>query len=180
VDSLRGQLLIASPALLDPNFARAVVLIGEHSEEGALGVVLNRPSPLSLAEAAPELSTAGPEQPLFEGGPVQPTALVVLAEFDDPLQAGLHIAHGVGFPAPDSDLDELASWSRRARVYAGYAGWAPGQLDDEVERGDWILEPFGPEDVFCDDPDGLWRATLERKGARFALLARMPEDPSQN
>lgn len=180
-DSLAGQLLLASPALADPNFARSVVLVGAHNDEGAMGVVLNRPSESTVAEAVPQLSDlAGPEEPVLVGGPVQPGTVVLLAEFRDPSPAGLLVLGRIGFPALDAELEDLERATLRGRVFAGYAGWGPGQLDAEHESGDWIVQPATPEDVFAEEPGDLWPRVLERKGGSYALLARMPEDPSLN
>jgi putative transcriptional regulator len=181
VESLRGQLLIASPALADPNFARAVVLIGEHTEEGALGVVLNRPSETPVAEAVPDLADLVEEEDAVHvGGPVQPSAVLVLAEFDEPGERDTLVLEDVGFLSVDDDGDRVATALRRARVFAGYAGWGPGQLEAELAREDWIIEPADGDDVFADEPDGLWSAVLERKGGQYRLVARMPDDPSLN
>jgi putative transcriptional regulator len=177
-ESLRGSLLIAGPQLLDPNFRRTVVLVADHGEEGAMGVILNRPSGMTVADAAPDLEPLiGPDAPIFAGGPVQPTSGVVLAEVaeaDEPVFADIVLVPGLG------ELADVVDGAANIRVFAGYAGWGPGQLDGELERDDWILEPARPSDVFNEDPEGLWGAVLERKGGQYALVARMPEDPSQN
>jgi len=180
VQSLKGQLLIAGPGLSDPNFRRTVVLVGEHSEEGALGVILNRASESTVDETVPELSTlvAGLDA-IHLGGPVQPSAIVVLAEFSQPDRAGSLVLGSVGFLPSEVDPDELGEL-RRARVFAGYAGWGPGQLDGELEEGSWIVEPALPDDVFTTDPDELWSDVLRRKGGPFSVLALMPLDPSLN
>jgi putative transcriptional regulator len=180
-ESLAGQLLLASPALTDPNFERSVVLIGVHSEEGAMGVVLNRPSSVTVGEAAPQLEVALAESDaVYVGGPVQPSSIVFLAEFSDPSPAGLLVVGRIGFPAPDTGLEELSRASERMRVFAGFAGWGEGQLEAEVDQGDWISHPALPEDVFTDLPEQLWGDVLTRKGGSFALVARMPQDPSVN
>jgi putative transcriptional regulator len=179
--SLAGRLLVASTTLEDPNFARSVVLIGMHGEEGALGLVLNRPSASAVAAAVPQLGEmVAEEEPVFVGGPVQPASIVMLAEFVDPAPAGLLVLGRIGLPAPDADLEDLRTATARRRVYAGHAGWGEGQLDAEVERGDWIPHDALPDDVFCDAPGDLWSAVLTRMGGRYALLARMPLDPSLN
>jgi putative transcriptional regulator len=179
--SLTGQLLLASPALQDPNFSRTVVLIGVHSEEGAMGVVLNRPSTVTVAEAVPQLEQAVVAlSPTHLGGPVQPSSIVFLAEFLDPSPAGLLVLGRIGFPQPDAGIDELTETTERRRVFAGYAGWGEGQLDAEVDNGDWIAHSAVPDDVFTDVPHELWSAVLTRKGGGYALLARMPADPSVN
>jgi putative transcriptional regulator len=179
--SLRGQLLVASPALHDPNFRRSVVLLAEHGEAGAMGVVLNRPSDALAAEAVPLLADlVEPGSVVYVGGPVEPQAVVVLAEFDDPEEAGALVLGGVGFLRADMDPELVAGSTRRARLYAGYAGWSPGQLESELEEESWILDEARPEDVFGADPAELWSAVLRRKGGRFALVATMPPDPSLN
>jgi putative transcriptional regulator len=177
-DSLRGSLLIAAPQLLDPNFRRTVLLVTQHDEEGAMGVVLNRPSGMTVADAAPDLEPlVGAETPIFAGGPVQPTAGVVLAEVEhaeEPIFAEVVLLPGI------DELAAVADETDRLRVFAGYAGWGPGQLDGELEREDWIVEPARPADVFSHNPDALWVEVLSRKGGQYALVARMPEDPSLN
>jgi putative transcriptional regulator len=179
--SLAGQLLLAAPSLRDPNFARTVVLVGVHGEEGAMGVVLNRPASVSVADAVPQLqSVVGEDEPIFVGGPVQPQSVVVIAEFLEKSDAGLLLVGSVGFPAADADLGELALGAARARVFAGYAGWSRSQLDAEVESGDWITHEAQPSDVFTEAPDELWSSVLTRMGGSYALIARMPLDPSVN
>jgi putative transcriptional regulator len=180
VDSARGQLLVAGPALLDPNFWRTVVLVVEHSDEGALGLVLNRPSETTVGEAVSELEQLlDVDDPLFVGGPVQPSALIVLAEFDEPDEAALIAFEDVGVLAYGAQVEPSLS-VRRGRAFVGHAGWGPGQLDDEVERGDWILDPAGRDDAFTGVPLDLWSSVLTRKGGSYALVARMPPDPSVN
>jgi putative transcriptional regulator len=180
-ESLVGQLLLASPALHDPNFERSVVLIGVHSEQGAMGVVLNRPSEVTVGEAAPQLEEAVEEsERVFVGGPVQPGSIVFLAEFLDPDPAGVLVLGRIGFPAPDAELRELARATGRVRVFAGFAGWGEGQLEAEIADGDWIAQDALPEDVFTELPERLWSDVLTRKGGSYALVARMPPDPSVN
>src|SRR3954451_7698898 len=135
MESLKGKLLIASPALVDPNFARTVVLIAEHTQDGALGVVPNRPTSALIGEAVDELNgVVEPGDPVFAGGPVQTESVMVLAEFDDPEIAAALVLEDVGSPPADSDTEDLSECTRRARVFAGHAGWGPGQLDDELEE----------------------------------------------
>ena len=181
MDSLRGQLLVAAPSLLDPNFWRTVVLVVEHSDDGALGLVLNRSAQTTVGEALPELrDLIDPDEPLFIGGPVQPSAVIVLAEFEDPAEAALIAFDGIGVLGAGSPPSEAAAGVRRGRAFVGHAGWGPGQLDGELERDDWILEPARHEDPFFDEPRQLWSEVLMRKGGSYALLARMPADPSVN
>ena len=180
MSSLRGQLLVAGPTLLEPTFHRTVILVCEHDENGAMGLVLNRPSPISVEQAIPELADAlGDDEHLWVGGPVQTSSVVVLADFADAGE-GMPVAGHVGLVLPDTDLEQVATAVRRARAFLGYAGWGPEQLDRELESDDWIAADFAPEDAFTDDPEHLWSRVLERKGGRYALLAMMPPDPSVN
>jgi putative transcriptional regulator len=181
MDSLQGQLLVASPTLADPNFARTVIAVANHDEDGALGIILNRPSDTEVVDAVPELEdVVDVDEVVFVGGPVQPAAIVVLAEFEDPAEAAFLVVGGIGLVSDRTGLDRLATVTARRRIYAGYAGWGPGQLEAELERDDWILEPARPSDVFSEDPQELWGSVLERKGGRYRLVARMPVDPSVN
>jgi putative transcriptional regulator len=181
MESAGGQLLIAGPALGDPNFWRTVVLIVEHSDEGAFGLVLNRPSETSVGEAVPELEElVDPEGPLFIGGPVQPSSVVVLGHFEDATDAALLAFGEVGVLGTGSSLEELSAGLRTGRAFVGHAGWGPGQLEAELERGDWILETARLEDAFSHSPRELWSGVLTRKGGSYALVARMPPDPSLN
>lgn len=178
-----GRLLVATPALDDPNFARAVVLVLDHDEDGALGVVLNRASEVTVEDTLPpwEHLVAYPAV-LFGGGPVEPTAVVALG------RAVAGVAPDGWTPIVDRirlvDLDDdpvlAASDLERVRLFAGYAGWAPGQLEEEIAQGAWFAVDASPDDVFTDDPDGLWQAVLRRQEGELALLATFPPDPSMN
>jgi putative transcriptional regulator len=173
-ESLKGQLLIAAPSLFD-YFRRSVVLVLEHSEEGAMGVVLNRESETRVVEAVPALaSLAEPEELVRIGGPVSPQAVVALGEFEDIAEAGTHVVGSLGTLDPEAENESL----RRVRVYAGYAGWGPGQLDGELEQEAWLVLPAQPGDPFADGD--IWSAALRRKGGNYRLLATMPSDPSLN
>jgi putative transcriptional regulator len=145
-----------------------------------MGIVLNRPSESEVAAVIPELEPiAGPE-PIFVGGPVQPEALVVLGEFSNTDKAAWIVVAEVGLVSAQADLEELPEAVRRGRVYAGFSGWAPGQLEDEIEEESWIVEAPLPRELFPENPDGLWSDVLARMGGEYALVARMPEDPSLN
>jgi len=182
MDSLRGKLLLASPTLTDPNFARSVVLIAEHTEDGAMGLVLNRPAETTIGEAVPDLAwLSSGDARVFVGGPVAETAVIVLAEFDRPELAGAIVEGDLGFIGAEADdPEQLDGAIRRARVFAGHAGWGPGQLEDEIEEDAWIVEPPKREEVFTEQPEDLWATVLRRKGRRYALLSTMPPDPSLN
>ena len=146
-----------------------------------MGVILNRPATITVSEAVPDLvELTGDEEPVYVGGPVQQQAVMVLAEFDDPDMAGELILGDIGFAGAGSDFGELAGGVRRARIFAGCAGWAPGQLEAELERDDWIVGEVAPDDLFADDPEELWGTVLRRMGGNYALIATMPVDPSVN
>jgi putative transcriptional regulator len=176
VDSLQGQLLISSPLLQDPNFRRTVVLMTHHDEEGAMGLVLSRPSEIRVADAVPELADLPGDELVYVGGPVQPEAVVVLVEHES--EPELPIVGHIAFMQAEADVDQLDTV--RARVFAGYSGWGPGQLEGELDESSWIVVPAEPDDAFAPDPDELWRTVLHRKGGKFALIATMPYDPKLN
>ena len=179
--SLQGKLLIAAPTLIDPNFSRTVVLVAAHSDDGALGLVLNRPLETPLAEIAPVLEgLAEPGAVLHQGGPVAPESAVLLAEFEDPSLAALLIFGDTGLPSSAVELSDLETGVRRARVFAGHTGWGPGQLDAELEAEAWIVGQLAPDELWLPDSTTLWANALARKGGAYALLARMPPDPSMN
>lgn len=164
---------MASPHLLDPNFFRAVVLVLEHDEDGALGVVLDRPSTSGPGDELPEWEPllAAPAV-VFVGGPVQPQIAIGLAEGVD----GSPVA-GVGIIDLSASPGELAG---PVRIYAGYAGWGPGQLEAELVQGSWIVGDARAVDVFTAEPGDLWRAVLRRQPGATALLATFPFDPGLN
>jgi putative transcriptional regulator len=180
-DSLKGRLLIAGADLFDPNFRRTVVLVTEHDEEGAVGLVLNRPAETRVAEAVPGLSPlVAPDAPVFVGGPVDQQSLLVLAEFDDPDDSASTVFDDIGFVHGDADIELAAGTTRRARVFAGYAGWTAGQLDDELEADGWIVAQATRDDVF-EAGEELWCDVLRRQGGTYyKLLSMMPADPSLN
>jgi putative transcriptional regulator len=173
-ESVRGHLLIAAPSLFD-YFRRTVVLVLEHTSDGAMGVVLGRSSDTRVADAVPVLAELpGADDLVYLGGPVSPQSVVALGDFERPEEAGTHVVGSLGTLDPDGTNESL----RRVRVYAGYAGWAPGQLDGELEQGAWIVQDADPEDPFR--AGDLWAEALARKGGRYRLMATMPADPSLN
>ena len=173
-DSLRGHLLIAAPSLFD-YFRRAVVLVLEHTPEGAMGVVLGRETETRVADVVPALADLpGADEFVCLGGPVSPESVVALGDFEHPEEAGTHVVGSLGTLDPDGANDSL----RRLRVFAGYAGWGAGQLDGELEEDAWIVQAADPEDPFRSGD--IWSGTLTRKGGRYRLMATMPADPSLN
>ena len=173
-DSLRGHLLIAAPSLFD-YFRRTVVLVLEHTPDGAMGVVLGRETETLVVDAVPALAElAGDEDVVYLGGPVAPEAVVALGDFEQPDEAGTRVVGSLGTLDPDGANDSL----RRLRVFAGYAGWAPGQLDAELDSEAWIVQKADAEDPFRSGD--IWSEALGRKGGRYRLMATMPADPSLN
>jgi putative transcriptional regulator len=183
VDSLKGRLLVATPALTDPNFFRTVVLIVEHTDEGAAGVVLNRPSETELSATPLDAwERAAADPPLvFVGGPVEPTAAICLARVSDAPDDGFkHVIGGLGVLDLDLSVDEMRTRLDRLRVFAGYAGWGAGQLEDEIDDGSWFVIDADPEDALSSQPIGLWRFVLKRQGGDLALVSSFPADPTMN
>jgi putative transcriptional regulator len=182
-ESLRGKLLLSAPQLFDPNFRRTVVLIAEHTEEGAMGVILSRRAEATVHEAVPDLAWIAPsaDEPVYAGGPVAADSVIVLAEFDEPDLAAAMIMDDLGF-IPASGVDEtlLAANTRRTRIFAGHAGWGPGQLEAELEEDSWLIAAADVNDVFSEDPENLWSEVVNRQGREWRLVATMPPDPSLN
>jgi putative transcriptional regulator len=142
--------------------------------------VHNLPSPASVSELVPELEQlVEDEEQVWLGGPVQPNAVLVLGEFVDPDDAAVPLFGSLGFPALD-DPEEVVPATTRRRVFAGYAGWGAGQLENELGREDWIIEEAQNDDAFTDNPEHLWSDVLRRKGGIYELVARIPDDPSVN
>ena len=171
--SLKGSLLVATPLLGDPNFERTVVLLLEHGDDGAAGVVLNRPSELELVGHLPDWEDrAASPGVVFVGGPVQPTGVICLAETGgeiEPLDPSVG-PEDVGWGAP---VD-------RVRVFAGYAGWGAGQLEAEIMEGAWFVVDATPEDAMSGRPDDLWREVLRRQPGRLGFFANYPDDLRAN
>ncbi len=174
IGSTAGTLLVATPPLADPNFDRSVIYMVEHNEHGALGLVINRPSveelPDELAEWRGHLAT--PEH-VFSGGPVEQDTLIGVAhlvDLDGPDRVG----------TVDMTRSPADTGARRLRVFRGYAGWSPGQLDGELLAGAWLVVAAEPEDIFSTEPGELWRVVLRRQGGRTAWLANAPDELSMN
>jgi len=179
---LKGQLLLDAGGLGGSAFARTVVLICQHDAEGAFGLVINRTSDKIFSEViANDLPTALKDQPLFVGGPVQPSALSYLHSDgflpEANVMPGLNLGHSL---EELLDLGSNFSPTRRLKTFAGYAGWAPGQLESEMKRDAWLTHPATLDLIFDPEPDKLWQKILHGKGWKFRLLAETPEDPSVN
>ena len=178
MESLRGQLVVATPMLGDPNFAHSVVFLLDHNDEGALGIVLNRPSDADVASTLPRWDTlALAPEVMFVGGPVQPEAVVALALADAETEAVQPVVPGVAIVDLRADPLALTGDVRGLRLFAGYAGWGGGQLEAEIDEGGWFVVDAVPHDVFAVDPDQLWVRVLSRQGGLFSTIT---EDPSLN
>jgi putative transcriptional regulator len=184
MESLTGRLLVATPALHDPNFERTVVLLVAHEEGGALGVVLNRATEVPVAEVlGPWGSLAGEPPVVFEGGPVQPEAAICLARTRpgvESLSGFNRVSGAVGTVDLSGDPDALREGILGVRVFAGYAGWSTGQLENEIEGGSWFVFDALPGDAFTSRPDDLWSMVLRRQGGLLAAVAYFPSDPASN
>jgi putative transcriptional regulator len=181
----KGRLLVATPPLEDPHFDRTVVFVLEHHDDGAIGVVINRPSFENLDEPLDRwIDLQSAPSSVFSGGPVEENALIALAETKVLLdEGGEHLSPITGLIASadlTADPALVAAEVRGVRVFRGYAGWGPGQLEGEIDAGAWLVLDSEPGDVFSDDPDELWRTVLRRQPGRLSWLADAPDDLSSN
>ena len=179
---LRGRVLISSPVLRDPNFDRTVILMIEHGDEGALGVVLNRPSELDVEEVLPRWASRAAEPPvMFLGGPVQPNAVICLARTDRVVEGLITPTAVDGIGLVDLDGDPIdAGPDIDLRCFAGYAGWGGGQLESELAEDAWFVVDPALDDAFTPEPDQLWRRVLARQPNDLSRYALYPADPSLN
>jgi putative transcriptional regulator len=167
-----GRFLVAEEQVLDPNFSRSVVLLIDYGAEGAMGLIVNRPARLTLTEALPSVEALqGRRDRIFFGGPVSPEGLLLLLRADrgpegfEPVFQDVHLGGGAATLA-GLLIDGVPS--SRLRGYAGYAGWGPGQLDNEIDRGDWSIVSALPSQVFDPTPETLWQRLMEQRRIRFA------------
>ena len=177
--SARGRLLVASPDLEDPNFRRTVVLMLTHEDEGALGLILNRPTDIPLVDLLPEwVDVAAPPACLYVGGPVDPDAALGLGEGprEGAADRSEMIVGLIGAVNLDGRPEDYAS----LRVFIGYSGWGAGQLEGEIARGDWFVVDAQVEDVTTATPDELWRSVLRRQRSRVSIFASAPDDATAN
>ena len=181
MNSLRAKLLVATPLMEDPNFHRTVVLLIEHNEDGALGIVLNRPRLVGGTEVVPHwgdlLRSPGF---LHEGGPVSEGSVIGVALGPDGAGDGLApLFDRIGILDLHRQPDEVPG-VEAVRLFAGYAGWTGGQLEGELTFGSWFVLEAEPDDVLTDDPEGLWGRVLARQQGLVGRVADYPEDPSMN
>ena len=175
---LGGSLLLAHPSLRDPNFKRTVILIASHDSEGAMGVVLNRPLGQCLGELNTEFGLSGLAQvPIFSGGPVQPTQVILCVWRPNPESDGFQLMFGIDPQRAEELVNEEGV---HMRAFLGYAGWTAGQVEEELERDTWVVSPL-VADLLEDSPDEqLWRDLLAQIDDEWKLLADEPDDPSVN
>ena len=182
--SLVGRLLVATPSLRSPAFSRTVVLMLDHGDEGALGVVLNRPMEVEVAAVLPDWQPHVTDPGvLFSGGPVAPDSALGLVSVpgDEPEPPGVRrISGSLGLVDLDAVPEEVVPRVSGMRIFAGYAGWGAGQLEAEVREGSWYVLDGEARDAFVDDPASLWRDVLRRQGGDLAYVASFPPDPSLN
>jgi len=182
MESLEGQLLLASPQLLDPNFVRTVVLLVQHNDMGALGLVINRPTGITVQDLWKQIgeSLCENRQPVHLGGPVG-KSLMAIHTVDS--LSEMEVAVGVFFAEKKKNLDAVVRRDERFKIFVGHSGWGPGQLESEIAQGAWRTIPARLEDVF-DAADDLWQRLMQRAVAgmlpELLGIKHIPVDPSLN
>lgn len=180
----KGVFLVAAPSLRDPNFRQSVVLLCEHGPEGALGVVVNRPTAMSISEALPQVPILeGSAHVLYAGGPVQTNQVMLLFRSEESPENSHHVFDGVCLGGDMGMVERILTGrgtKEAFRAYLGYSGWGPGQLENEMKTGSWITLPADPSLVFDKDPSRIWGDILAALGEGYQHYADMPFDPSCN
>jgi putative transcriptional regulator len=183
-ERLVGQLLVATPSLDDPNFTRTVILVLQHDDDGALGVVVNRATPVPVGDVLPTWSSLATAPPvLFQGGPVARNSALGLARVldADGEPIGWRRLDGpLGLVDLDTPTELVSGGLGDLRIFAGYAGWGSGQLEDEIDTGSWFVVDALPGDAFVADPTALWRSVLRRQSGELAYVSTFPDDPTMN
>lgn len=179
-----GRLLVATPLLGDPNFARSVVYLLEHDGGGTVGVIINRPSHTPVGQVLPDWHDAidalsGPPV-VFAGGPVQPDGALCLGRLEGDGPGVRQVVDGVGTVDLDGDVAVITGLATRLRVFAGHSGWSSGQLESEIAEGAWWVVEGGPADLFSDDPRPLWSRVLRRQPPPLNMVSTYPADPLMN
>lgn len=176
--SFAGSLLLAHPKMRDPNFGRTVILLSLHNAEGAMGVVLNRPMDKTLGELGTELASGAlSEVPLYQGGPVNPEQLILVAWEADPEEGSVKLYFGID---PEKLIALKAERDVQVRGFLGYSGWSAGQLETEMKRESWIVAPVSPHLVGGLEGPALWRAVVGGLSPHWRLLANEPDEPELN
>lgn len=176
--NLAGSLLLAHPKLRDPNFGRTVILLSLHNAEGAMGVVLNRPMEKTLGELGTELASGAlADVPLYQGGPVSPEQLILVAWEAEPEAGSVKLYFGID---PEKLIALKEEREVQVRGFLGYSGWSAGQLETEMMRESWIVAPVSQELVGGLEGPELWRAVVGALSPRWKILADEPDDPERN
>ena len=182
--SYAGELLVSRPDMADPNFDGTITFVLEHGDEGAVGVVINRPSQLSITDAFPDWSALVPSPGMvFQGGPVQTNGIIALGRHRNDAPAEGRFDLPLGLVSVDLDQQPAlaeASGLQELRVFAGYAGWGTGQLEGEIANHAWWVLPGSADDVFSTSPTQLWATVMRRSGGELRWFANLPGDPSVN
>lgn len=177
-----GKILISEPFLNDPNFKRTIILLAEHSEEGSVGFVLNKPTDYRIHEVIEEFPEF--ESVVYYGGPVQLNSLQFIYRGDEIIDGSIEIMPGLfwggSFDLLKTLINAKAVNPEDFRFFLGYSGWIEGQIEDEIKMNSWIVSETTIDNIFSYEPDKLWRETLRSMGKKFALLASFPDNPSVN
>src|SRR4030095_7271815 len=178
----KGKILISEPFLNDPNFKRTIILLSEHTEEGSVGFVLNKPTEYRLNQVIEEFPEF--DAPVFYGGPVQLNTLQFIYKGDNIIEGSLEIMPGLFWGGSFEILRTLIEGKQVVpedfRFFLGYSGWGEEQLEDEMGMNSWIITEASIDNIFSDEPDKLWRDILKGMGKKFAILASFPDNPSVN
>ena len=182
--ALRGRLLVATPRLREPTFLRTVILLLDHGENGAVGVVLNRPTTVDVGVVLPDWQPVVSDPPvLFEGGPVGLDGAMGVVTMEPGAERSVDVDRMTGrFGLVDLDArpEDVVPHVGGVRVFAGYAGWAQGQLEDELAERSWFVVDALPDDLLTPEPAGLWRRVLRRQGGDLAIVSTFAVDASLN
>ncbi|MEZ6126781.1 MAG: YqgE/AlgH family protein [Planctomycetaceae bacterium] len=187
--SLQGHFLVSAGHLRDPNFYRSVVLMLEHNDESAMGLIINRPSSLAVDAALSELgATSAGSDPIFTGGPVETTALFILHSCRDLAGKDEEVVPGLYVTGSNESFESLVANREGVscehdcgfRIYCGYSGWGPGQLEGEIERGDWLILPAEAAIAFADDPYNIWELCVQKIHEANRILPHSVMNPDWN
>ncbi len=183
IPAAAGRLLISEPFMLDPNFKRAVILLTEYSDAGAIGFILNQPSEFLIGDLLPEIPYS--EMPVFTGGPVANNTLHFIHCCPEKIDGGIEIGSGIYWGGNFEEVKNLiTSYQLKGdeiRFFTGYSGWIPKQLDNEIKEDSWIVaDKFNKETIFTKNEDNLWREVVIGLGQHYAHIANFPENPELN
>ena len=183
ISAATGRLLISEPLMMDPNFKRSVIILTEYSADGAMGFILNHQGEFLLGDVLPDVSYA--EMPVYDGGPVAKNTLHFLHRCPEKIEGGIEIAEGVFWGGDFEQAKLLVSnyqlTENEIKFFAGYSGWTPQQLDEEIQQDSWIVaENFKAETLFSNDEQNLWKEVVIGLGQRYAHIANFPENPALN